>query len=173
MGVDKYMWQIGTSYLWNTMLYLLIEVRCRKTGPDVDKAWQLISVVFTRCPQVLEEFTGSVYVALGKWTLEVWESYISASKAEGLPEPMTPGYINEIQEFQRLKKQSEDAAKSNKAEARPVTRHSSGYEKFSYADYLDGGSSDSQYFPNLFSFETDPNQWLQWDQMVAEQGFYN
>ncbi|KAL5089004.1 hypothetical protein Trisim1_006148 [Trichoderma cf. simile WF8] len=173
MGVDKYMWQIGTSYLWNTMLYLLIEVRARKTGPDVERAWQLIAIVFTRCPQVLEEFTGSVYVALGKWTLEVWDSYIAASKAEGLPEPVTPDYINEIREWQRLKAESEAAAKSDKAEARPVTRHSVGIEKFSYADYLDTGFSESQYFPNLFSFETDPNQWLQWEQMVAEQGFPN
>ncbi|KAL6796198.1 fungal-specific transcription factor domain-containing protein [Trichoderma sp. SZMC 28013] len=173
MGVDKYMWQIGTSYLWNTMLYLLIEVRSRKTGPDVERAWQLIAIVFTRCPEVLEEFTGSVYVALGKWTLEVWDSYIAASKAEGLPEPVTPDYINEIREWQRLKMETEAAAKKDKAEARPVTRHSAGYEKFSYADYLDTGFSESQYFPNLFSFETDPNQWLQWEQMVTEQAFPN
>ncbi|PNP58312.1 hypothetical protein THARTR1_01827 [Trichoderma harzianum] len=173
MGVDKYMWQIGTSYLWNTMLYLLIEVRSRKTGPDVERAWQLIAIVFTHCPEVLEEFTGSVYAALGKWTIEVWDSYIAASKAEGLAEPVTPDYINEIREWQRLKLESEAAAKSNKAEARPVTRHSGGYEKFSYADYLDTGFSESQYFPNLFSFETDPNQWLQFEQMVTEQGFPN
>ncbi|EHK22953.1 uncharacterized protein TRIVIDRAFT_191560 [Trichoderma virens Gv29-8] len=169
MGLDKYMWQIGTSYLWNTMLYLLIEVRCRKTGPDVDKAWQLIAVVFSRCPEVLQEFTGSVYVALGKWTLEVWESYIAASKAEGLPDPVTPDYINEIREWQKSKKQTAVTTKSDKIEIRPVTQHSSGYEKFSYADYLDGGFSESQYFPNLFSFEADPNQWMQWEQLVAEQ----
>ncbi|KAL7940985.1 fungal-specific transcription factor domain-containing protein [Trichoderma barbatum] len=169
MGVDKYMWQIGTSYLWNTMLYLLIEVRCRKTGPDVDKAWQLIAVVFSRCPQVLEEFSGSVYVALGKWTLEVWDSYIAASNAEGLPEPETPPYINEIREWQRIKKQPQDMENGDRVDARPATRHSSSFEKFSYADYLDGGFTESQYFPNLLSFETDPNQWMQWEQLLAEQ----
>lgn len=169
MGLDKYMWQIGTSYLWNTMLYLLIEVRCRKTGPDVDNAWQLIAVVFARCPQILEEFSGSVYVALGKWTLEVWESYIAASKAEGLPEPVAPGYIGEIREWQRVKMESEARAKFDKADARPATQNSSGGEMFSYADYLDGEVSESLYFPNLSSFETDPNQWIQWEQMVAEQ----
>ncbi|KAL6857306.1 fungal-specific transcription factor domain-containing protein [Trichoderma novae-zelandiae] len=169
MGLDKFTWQIGTSYLWNTMLYLLIEVRARKTGPDVDKAWRLIGVVFSRCPQVLEEFAGSVYVALGKWTLEVWDSYIAASKEEGLPEPVVPDYIDEIREWQRVKSESEARARCDKTEARPVTRHSSGYDKFSYADYLDGGFSEAQYFPDLLSFETDPNQWTQWEQMVAEQ----
>ncbi|KAL7784305.1 hypothetical protein V8C37DRAFT_396065, partial [Trichoderma ceciliae] len=34
MGLDKYMWQIGTSYCG--------EFRSRTTGPDVDKAWLLI-----------------------------------------------------------------------------------------------------------------------------------
>ncbi|TFA97828.1 Transcription factor vrtR1 [Trichoderma ghanense] len=171
MGLDKFTWQIGTSYLWNTMLYLLIEVRARKTGPDVDKAWQLIGVVFERCPQVLEEFTGSVYVALGKWTLEVWNSHVAASKEEGLPEPVTPEYISNIREWQQLK-EAEARARRDKAEARlarPGTRNSSVDDKFSYADYLEEGGSDAQYFPNLLSFETDPNQWMQWEQMVAEQ----
>ncbi|PTB70155.1 hypothetical protein BBK36DRAFT_1173378 [Trichoderma citrinoviride] len=169
LGLDKYTWQIGTSYLWNTMLYLLIEVRARRTGPDIDKAWHLIGVVFEQCPQVLEEFTGSVYVALGKWTLEVWNSYVAASKEEGLPEPVAPEYINEIREWQRVKKESEAKARSDRTEARPVSRHFCGYDKFSYADYLDGGFAEAQYFPNLLSFESDPNQWLQWEQMVAEQ----
>ncbi|KAL7813312.1 fungal-specific transcription factor domain-containing protein [Trichoderma gracile] len=169
MGLDKFTWQIGTSYLWNTMLYLLIEVRARKARPEVDKAWKLIGVVFERCPQVLEEFNGSVYVALGKWTLEVWDSYVAASKEEGLPEPVAPQYIHDIREWQRLKKESEARARRDKAEARPVTRHPSVHDKFSYADYLEGGFSDVQYLPNLLSFETDPNQWMQWEQMVAEQ----
>ncbi|KAH0497613.1 hypothetical protein TgHK011_004906 [Trichoderma gracile] len=169
MGLDKFTWQIGTSYLWNTMLYLLIEVRARKARPEVDKAWKLIGVVFERCPQVLEEFNGSVYVALGKWTLEVWDSYVAASKEEGLPEPVAPQYIHDIREWQRLKKESEARARRDKAEARPVTRNPSVHDKFSYADYLEGGFSDVQYLPNLLSFETDPNQWMQWEQMVAEQ----
>ncbi|RFU80047.1 c6 transcription factor [Trichoderma arundinaceum] len=169
MGLDKYMWQIGTSYLWNTMLYLLIEVRNRKKGPEVDKAWRLIGVVFESCPQVLEELTGSVYMALGKWTLEVWESHVEASKAEGLPEPLAPGYIHEIRAWQRAKMESEARAKGDAGDARPTTRYSSSCDKISYADYVDVGYSESRDFPNLMSFEMDPNQWVQWEQLMVEQ----
>lgn len=172
MGLDKFLWQLGTSYCWNTMLYLLIEVRSRKTGPEIDKAWQLIGVVFSRLPQVMEEFFGSVYVALGKWTLEVWDSYVEASKEEGLPEPVPPAYINSIREWQRTQTEVESkATKNNGGHARPATgnQYWAGDEKISYSDYLNSGSSELHDFSNLMSFETDPNQWIQWEQLVAEQ----
>ncbi|KAE8356386.1 hypothetical protein BDV28DRAFT_145262 [Aspergillus coremiiformis] len=84
-GLEKCMWQIGTSYVWNAVLYVLIEVRHRKSG-------------------ALETSTGPVYMARRKWTPEVWDDYVAASKAENLP-----------------------------------------------------------------SFEMDPNEWIQWEQLPTEQ----
>lgn len=172
MGVDKYLWQIGTSYCWNTMLYLLMEVRSRKTGPEIDKAWKLIGVVFARAPQVFSEFTGSVYVALGKWTLEVWDSYVEASKAEGLPEPVPPEYIHAIRDYQNSKLEPVPPAEEKRADPKPVAWPPSSYDKASYVDYLDVGYSEPHNFPNLASFDTDPNQWIQWEQLVADQSHF-
>ncbi|KAM0252762.1 hypothetical protein ACHAQJ_007600 [Trichoderma viride] len=171
MGLDKYLWQLGTSYCWNTMLYLLIEIRYRKAGPEIDRAWQLIGVVFSRSAgaDVLEEFTGSVYVAMGKWTLEVWDSHVASAKAEGLPEPVAPEYIHWIRDWQRAKMESEARAKDDKANARSANFYSTGFDKVSYGDYLDVGYSEPHGFPNLSSFDTDPNQWIQWEQLIAEQ----
>ncbi|KAM0518914.1 hypothetical protein ACHAPE_003904 [Trichoderma viride] len=171
MGLDKYLWQIGTSYCWNTMLYLLMELRYRKFGPEVDKSWKLIGVVFARAPQVFSEFTGSVYVALGKWTLEVWDAHVEASKAEGLPDPVPPEYIHAIRDYQKSKL-PETPVEEKKANPKPVTWPPTTYDKSSYVDYLDVGYSEPHNFPNLSSFDTDPNQWVQWEQLVADQSTF-
>jgi hypothetical protein len=159
MGLDKYMWQIGTSYCWNTMLYLLMEVRYRKVGPEIDKAWKQIGVVFARAPQVFSEFTGSVYVALGKWTLEV-------------PEPVPPDYIHAIRDYQKSKLESEARVAEKKANPKPVTWPPTSFDKASYVDYLDVGYAESPNFPDFSSFDTDPSQWLQWEQLVADQSTF-
>lgn len=173
-GLDKYLWQMGTSYLWNTMLYVLIEVKHRKTGPEVDRSWQLIGVVFSLYPQVFEESTGAVYTALGKWTLEVWNDYVAASKDEGLPEPSTPEYISAIRHCRRPAKESLSRTKDLAADSGPVTRNTFGYSKAQsqrYEGNLPGLEPLESYdFPDLLSFEMDPNEWIQWEQLVAEQG---
>ncbi|KAK9234934.1 C6 transcription factor [Lipomyces kononenkoae] len=162
-GLEKYVWQIGTSYLWNTVLYVLIEARHRKTGPGT---WQTIGLVFSHCPQVYEESTGAVYKALGKWTVEVWDEYVAASKAEGLPEPSPPQYINAIRESQS---RSRDLAADSGLSARSsfgCRKFQSRYEK----DLPDIGPFQSYDFPNLLSFEMDPNECVQWEQLVGENG---
>lgn len=176
-GLEKYMWQIGTSYLWNTMLYVLIEARHRKTGPEVDRSWQLIGVVFSYYPQIFEEPTGAVYTAIGKWTLEVWDDYVAASKAEGLPEPPTPEYIDAIRRCRRPAIEPLSRTKDRAADSGHVTRNSFGYNKIQSQRY-EGNLPDfepfeSYDFPNLLSFEMDPNEWVQWEQLIAEQGCFS
>lgn len=174
-GLEKYMWQVGTSYLWNTMLYVLIEARRRGTGPKVDRLWQLVGTMFSHYHRVLEEPAGAVYAALGKWTLEVWDHHVAASMAEGLPEPPTPGYIDTIR--RRHQKPPPPASLSGPqgqiAAARPATRKSLGQARFQPERY-DGDllalePLESYDFPDLLSFEMDPNEWVQWEQLVSGQ----
>lgn len=168
-GLGKYMWQIGTSYLWNTMLYVLIEIRRRRNGPEVDHAWQLIGQVFSHYPQVSEKPAGAVYTALGKWTLEVWDDHVAAARDGGLDPPVTPEYIQRLQSDQEV---TEDMEVSNY----PLgdTQNSPHTQKAQYSTMVDhGGDVDllpSYDFPNLLSFEMDPNEWLQWEQLLADQG---
>ncbi|KAI1764471.1 putative C6 transcription factor [Hypoxylon sp. FL1150] len=174
-GLEKYMWQIGTSYLWNTVLYVLIEARHRKTGPKVDRLWQLIGAVFSHYHRVLEEPTGAVYTALGKWTLEVWDHHVAAAQSEGLPEPPTPDYIDTIRQRQKPASASMPKPQGQIADLRPGTRKSLGYGQAKFQpEMYDGGLPElepleSYDFPDLLSFEMDPNEWVQWEQLVAGQ----
>lgn len=170
---EKYMWQIGTSYLWNTMLYVLIEIRHRKTGPEVDRAWQLIGVVYSQYPQVFEEATGAVYAALGKWTLEVWNDHVAASRAEGLPEPSAPIYITAIRRCRAPPASSPLRTRDPLADSGSVARNSFGpngpQPQRHEGDFPDSGNFEAYDFPNLLSFEMDPNEWIQWERLVAEE----
>lgn len=171
-GLQKYMWQIGTSYLWNTILYVLIETRHRKTGPEVDRAWRLIGAVLSYYPQVFEQSTGAVYTALGKWVLEVWDHYVAASKIEGLPEPSPPEYINVIRRCRRPET-GLLPEHSTVLDTRSATQGSLSHGKVSSQKYEPNFSDlaplESYDFPDLLSFEMDPNEWVQWEQLIAKQ----
>lgn len=173
-GLEKYMWQIGTSYLWNTILYVLIETRHRKTGPEVDRSWRLIGAVLSHYPQVFEQSTGAVYTALGKWILEVWDHYIAASKAEGLSEPLIPEYISAIR---RCRRPEIDLSSGNASmsDYRPATEGSLSYSNVSSQKHEpnlpDLAPFESYDFPDILSFEMNPNDWEQWEQLMAKQEF--
>ncbi|OQU94074.1 Fungal specific transcription factor domain-containing protein isoform 2 [Cladophialophora immunda] len=161
-GLQKYAWRTGTSYLWDTMLCVLIEARHRKPGPDVDRLWQLIGVVLSQHPEAFKESTGAVYIALCKWTLEAWEDYVAATKSDGLPEPMPPEYINAIRNSWTSRARpallDQDYVGPGKLQSGVQDRNPPQAENF-----------DCYNFPDLVSFETDPNEWIQWEQLLSGQ----
>ncbi|KAI2465809.1 C6 transcription factor [Annulohypoxylon bovei var. microspora] len=172
-GLDKYTWQLGSAFFWNTMLYVLIEMRHRKTGPEVDRSWLLIGSFFSHYPIVFEKFTGAVPATLGKWTLSVWDGYVAASKAEGLPEPATPEYIEAIRRCQSPALESPPRKRRPAADLVPAARDPFGSDEAPSQRY-DGNIPsfeplEADVSPDLLSFEMDPNEWVQWEQLLAEE----
>jgi hypothetical protein len=164
-GLDKYMWHIGTSYLWNVMLYVLIEVRRRKTGPEVDKCWDLLGSVFIKYPHVGEKTTGAVY-ALGKWTLKVWDEYVAVSKEQGLQAPLIPEYINRLQSDHAQDSAPSSHIVGDKSNSSGSQRGSR-WPGFEYDTEI--GSLPAYEFSNMLLFEANPDDWVQWDELLAEQ----
>ena len=188
--LEKYSWQFGTSHLWNTVLYVLIELSHHSADPDVGRVWELIGQVFSGYPQVFEDSAGPVYTALGKWTLEVWDKYVAATKADGRPEPVPLEYITAIRLCRANKRvlateQHPMPRSTNKILASAETgfltpEESSTDHHASTGMQSQGGGEDYDFldfdplatydFPDLGSFETDPNEWEQWKHLVAVQG---
>ncbi|KAI1478015.1 putative C6 transcription factor [Daldinia eschscholtzii] len=173
-NMEKYMWQIGTSYLWGTMLFVLIETRNRKKGPEVDKTWRLIGEVYSHYPQIFEESTSPVFAAIGKWTLQVWYECAAAIKAEGRPEPPMPQYIEKIRRCRELSMDSQLKPKGPAVNFEPITPSSFDYsreqpqgcEGGNFGDFESFGSYD---FSDLLTLQMGSNDWIQWDQIIAEQ----
>lgn len=173
-SLDKYMWLVGTGFLWNSLLYVLIEARHRKVGPEVNRLWQLIGDVLSKYPEMFEKTTGAVYAALRKWTLEAWDDHLAATKVEGLPEPPTPEYINAIR---RCRTPSVESPSNQKdpTDFGPVTGKSAGYCNIQPRRHDRNSLSGLEPFPsydfsNLLSFETDPDEWVQWENLVVGEG---
>ncbi|KAI8958637.1 putative C6 transcription factor [Daldinia sp. FL1419] len=172
-NMEKYMWQIGTSYLWGTMLYVLVETRNRKKGPEVDRTWQLIGEVYSHYPQIFEESTGPVFTAIGKWTIQVWNECAAAVKAEGHPEPPMPRYIERIRRCRESPSEPLFKSKVSAADCGHITPNSFDYTKTqpqgcegNFTDLENFGPFD---FPDLLSLEMDSGDWIQWDQIIAGQ----
>jgi hypothetical protein len=163
---DKFKWQIGTSKLWNSILYVLIEARKRRTGLEVDRLWHLIGEVLSKFPQMFAERTAPVYATIGKWTLEVWDEYLAATKAEGIPEPPTPEFINAIRWCRRPAGYLSKV--EGPAEFGPTIPDSTNYNNIQFMeqdeDHLPGFDALASYdFSDLLSFETNSNEWERWD----------
>jgi len=176
-GLDKFTWLIGTTYLWNALLYLLIEVRYRKTGPEVDNSWEVIGRVFSYYPEIFQEFGGAVYSALGTWTLEVWDTCAAASEREGLGYPSTPDYINALRQCRRPSDRPSSAAQNGIADPAHPTRnpflHDMTQSQLPDQNNSTIDTSAPYNVPDLLSLEMDQNEWVQWEQIMLEQVGFN
>ncbi|KAM3499204.1 hypothetical protein MY10362_007513 [Beauveria mimosiformis] len=90
-SLRKFEWRLNSTYLWDKILFVLIEARRKRPGPDVDRVWELIGRVFWQYPDAFGQSSAkAVYKALSKWTLEVWDGHVAAKRAQGMPDPEEP-----------------------------------------------------------------------------------
>jgi hypothetical protein len=172
-SLRKFTWQTGTSYLWYTLLYVLIEIRHRQIGPEVDHAWQLICAVLSNYPQIFAQATGTLYAALGNWTLQVWDDCVAARKLDRLSESPTPEYITAIRRARRPLAEPSSKPNGPTSPGRAVG-NSTGYGEVQSLDgnpITDLETIDSYDFSNLLSFDLEPNEWAQWEHLLSGQGF--
>lgn len=163
-SLRKYEWRVNTTYLWDKILFVLIEARHRRLGADVDRLWDLIGRVFSQYPDAFGEASASlVYTALSRWTLEVWDGYLAARSGEGMEAPEEPAYITAM----RVRQRSREEAAAEKARLKQEEEAAQGKaqevpnEGFPNAAF--GG------FSNLETFELNLDEWMNWEQLVSEQ----
>lgn len=165
-SLDKYMWQMGTMMLWNALLYVLIEARDRKAGPEVDSLWRLMGVVVSKYAEMFKPGTGALYDALRKWLLEAWEEHREAVKAQGSPEPPAPDYIDDFLRYQAVDEvppsvQRVETGLNNVNDTRWVGR----------GPVMDCEGVPSSDLSNLLSFDADADEWAQWESLFTGEGF--
>lgn len=172
-NLRKFSAQTSSSYVWDTLLYVLIEARNRKIGPDVDRAWKLIGEAFANYPLIFAQATEALYAALGSWTLQVWDDCVAARNAEGMPEPPTPDYIEALRRCRTPAGSSskpdsvtnlEGAMGSSVGNDKPQPLRHDG----NYGAALE--PIESYDFSSILSFDLEPNEWAQWERLLSAQG---
>lgn len=152
----KYMWRTSATYIWDSILHALIASRCRKPGdPKTERLWHLIGILVSSSSRYSEEEEGNtfggraadaVYSALSKWIPEVWDEYAAAAGSQGL-NPVPPDYIAEMR------------AQRSMMAAQPMDT-----QKNDISFSADDGFFE---FSDLDTFASDPNEWLQWERLLA------
>ena len=172
--LSRFGWQGTSSNLWINMLYVLNEVRQKKVGPEVDKAWHLIGQVFSNYPEMFQEQTAPVYIALGKWTLDVWDECATAAITQNKGGPAIPQYILNLRNCRKA---------TTKSSFRLPTQVFNLEQQHSFAyGTPESLLSDNQMselpafetytFPDFQSFQVQGNDWAQWEQMFESQANY-
>jgi Fungal specific transcription factor domain len=145
----KYMGRTRARYIWDTILYVLIAARHRRAGPEIERLWHLIGVLVAHHPDTFCNAADAVHSALSKWIPEVWEEYAAAARSQGLAMPVPPAYLEEMR-ASRPQPEGRDARSTDEVQQKDV---------FPMDDYFE--------FSDLGAFATDPNEWLQWERLLA------
>lgn len=174
--LEKYSWQVSTTYIWNVMVYMLIEARHRKTGPEVDQMWQLIGRLISKFPLLFEEMGGAIRNTIRRWMLEVWDDYVMALRDARQPEPSVPEYISEMRISLKVLVDNMPQANAvpTKAVQPDLVQQQEPLNGVSEPDFGLGNVAPqfqdpamNYDFPDILAFEMDPDEWSQWDDMVS------
>ncbi|KAJ9635644.1 hypothetical protein H2204_005818 [Knufia peltigerae] len=172
-SLKKYRWRVHVSYLWNIVLHILIETRHRKQAPEVDRVWKLIGVVFSKYPQFFEKSTAVAYTALSKWVLEVWDNYVDNMHAASLPSPSTPEYISAMRRGLMQSRRAENVSDLRVSIDSSHTAQTVEDLRNCQSRKQDGNLNDFESFSDILSFERSLDEWLHWEQLVAEEGGFS
>ena len=85
-NLQGYRWYFGSNFPWDSVIFILMELRRRKAGPNVDYAWSQITQLFQNFPEVITGSGNPLWMAVGIWTINVWEE-CNAARATPLTAP--------------------------------------------------------------------------------------
>lgn len=154
----KFMWRTSATYMWDTILYVLIAARHRKAGPEIERIWHLIGVLISAYPDAFGHSAAAVHSALSKWIPEVWSEYAAAATAQGLSRPMPPQYIADMLDARAARQgEQQNAVQAAAAPEGDMTEK----DDFAQEDFFQ--------FSDLDAFAMDPNEWTQWEQLLSRE----
>ena len=70
--LQGYLWHIKVYFQWHALIFALSELRERKTGDEVDKAWEMIWGVYKYNTQLLSNPKYVLHAAIISLTLKTW-----------------------------------------------------------------------------------------------------
>lgn len=176
-SLKQYSWQISECHIWTVILFVLIEVRHQKVGPEVDRAWNLIWEATAKSQQIFYESPGVLCRTLRKWMVEVWDSHAAALRAAGSRDPPEPDAVRVmrrcIANSERPRSKLEDHISSrsgsqsweNLGGLQPDRVLNYASENYARVDLHD--------FSDILTFEMNTDEWLQWDNLIAEERWFS
>jgi Fungal specific transcription factor domain len=174
--LHRYRSFMGSYFMWDSFIYTLVEIRNRKTGPQVDHVWSEVAQLFNNYPQVLKETTNPIFLAVGIWTVKVWEECIAARSMASYAEPQTPDFITQLRRNRNKSSSATPDCISNPPIEPGVFGGSVvGYERVDYlkqpADMMTENSDPNanlRSMQDILYFPSETLDWMQLDYLFRE-----
>ena len=154
---------------FDSVFFILAELRRRFTGADVDRAWRVLERVYEATP-ITSIKNSKIFSALRHMTLAAWDAREAALGPQQLP----PMYIQELRKA-RKSKQSRRAGTSLRQYPTPQSQapgHEFGMESKDAAEGMVLESpallGENATSPALFANDVEEIDWQLWDQMFAQ-----
>lgn len=93
--LQGYLWHVRVYFQWHAFIYLLNELRIRRVGDEVDKAWELVEEVLHYHPEIMMSSDFALYRAIRSITLRAWDAREAEVRRLGMF-IVTPDIINSI-----------------------------------------------------------------------------
>lgn len=172
----RYLWYISFHVPWDTLVFLLFELRTRVSGDEVSKAWNCIDII---CSVTFEQIgpnaLNHLSFAIARLTLKIWQMHTRECARRGIATAARPRVIDL---FSRMLGNNKINEPENASEAREAV--SEGYsDDLSYKDYQKEGevinqgilSADpSNMGSNMGVDLSDDNilDWEQWSSLMQQ-----
>lgn len=94
----RFLWHINNYFLLEGFVYMLSELRYRTSGPDVERAWQLVYDAYTNHPEMASSFRRNpLYAAIGELALKAWEEWqFKLGTFQSNPHAPIPPFIQKL-----------------------------------------------------------------------------
>ncbi|KAE8326993.1 fungal-specific transcription factor domain-containing protein [Aspergillus sergii] len=181
----KYLWHVDNQFPWDSLIYILDELRYRAIGDETAKAWQLIDVTCSRqYHQQGPRARSPLHLALANLAVKAWAVHVAECERRHMPTIPQPNIIPTFLELtQQLHLYSpavsaRGAAPSSQDQDQPSTAMTMDASHVSYVPQLREGVVQSTHpvdydthlasSARLYPAVNSPFDWAQWDASFQE-----
>ncbi|KAA8645821.1 hypothetical protein EYZ11_013072 [Aspergillus tanneri] len=184
----KYLWHVDNQFPWDSLIYILDELRYRAIGDETAKAWHLIDVTCSRqYHQQGPRARSPLHLALANLAVKAWAAHVLECERRHMstiPQPsIIPTFLALTQQINlyslsastQVTASSQDQDQRSAAAEDTVTIHAGRTGDvprlregvLQSANLIDHNAHVAS-FAGLYPAENSPIDWVQWDALFQE-----
>jgi hypothetical protein len=98
-SLKRFHWHTRDFFQFHPVIYLLISIRAKRVGEEVEEVWQLLECTYQNRPELLGS-RKSLHIALGMLALQAWDAREAELKRLGLPIKV-PTFITKLRPMEQ------------------------------------------------------------------------
>lgn len=174
-SMKKYLWHIGSHFQWHAFIYVLADLRFRRSGEESDRAWRQVEEVFRHYPQILANKNGNFHTAIGRLALRAWEAREAELRRQypNFTQPQPPSFIGQLYSHRGASKTANPLREPLCGELvsgpeSMLPDHGQTSSNFAHTSDSNIPESRSYIFSASTPMDLTPIDWAEWDSLVQD-----